>query len=359
MDRMEEKCKRCDGIKGLREEPATIVFILENQLLKDKLKRQLANITSKYQEEEDSITIEVSGLRSFFEKFYQTNTFSELEGEDIWIVVLSSGETLKNYYVKNARNLNFWLSQVACSKYIKILEEKRLTVYFHPIVNKDLSVIGFECLIRGIEQDGSLVSPAYLFDCAEKTNSIFYFDRTCREVAIRKSAEKGLKDVLIFINFVPTSIYNPETCLKTTIELADLCNLKHENIVFEVVETHKVEDIKHLRSILDYYREKGFKVALDDVGSGFSGLTNLVNLHPDIIKIDREIIHNINGDDLKQGVVEALVNLCRKNDIKVLAEGVETIGEFNFIFEKVDYMQGFLFAKPSPEPSQQISIKGS
>ncbi|RME09978.1 MAG: EAL domain-containing protein, partial [Aquificota bacterium] len=249
---MHEECGKCNAIGGLREEPATLVFIAESELLRQKLKKQLEDLSYEFYDEEDSITLQVSGLKSFFYRFYEAKGLSEIESQDIWLVVLSPGERFRSYHVKNARNLNFWLSQVACDEYMEILREKRLMVYFHPIVDSNLSVVGFECLIRGINQKGSQVSPAYLFECAEKTDSLFYLDRACREIAIQKSAERGLRETLIFINFVPTSIYNPETCLQTTIRLVNTYNLRHENIVFEVVESHQVRDIKHLRNIMDY-----------------------------------------------------------------------------------------------------------
>ncbi|MCS7171026.1 MAG: EAL domain-containing protein [Aquificaceae bacterium] len=221
-------------------------------------------------------------------------------------------------------------------------------------MDRGLSIVGYECLIRGLNEDGRILPPSYMFKCAENTDTVFYLDRLCREMAIKSSSEKGLNDRLIFINFVPTSIYNPEMCLHSTIEMVNAYGLNPENIVFEVVESHKVDDLKHLIRILDYQREKGFKVALDDVGAGFSGLVNLVNLRPDIIKIDKEIVRGINGDNLKQGIVRALTDMCNKNGIRTIAEGIETYGELEFLIDKVDYLQGFLFAQPSEEPPKRL-----
>jgi EAL domain-containing protein (putative c-di-GMP-specific phosphodiesterase class I) len=125
--------------------------------------------------------------------------------------------------------------------------------------------------------------------------------------------------------------------------------------VFEVVETQNVKDQLHLKEILMYYREKGYKIALDDVGEGYSSLNMLIKLKPDIIKIDRNIIENINKDEFKQSVYKALYTVAKENNIEVLAEGIETPYEIETIRSiGVDYMQGYYFAKPSAEPIRTI-----
>ena len=353
---MGRDCIKCNNVEKVLEEPADIFLYVENQVLTQKLKSLLDTAGFAYEEKEDQLSLRVENFKDFLTKLYEVNNMSDIEMEDVWLVNIPPGESVKPNHIKNAKPLKFWLSQIECQEYLEILERKSIIIHFQPIVDKTLSIIGYECLMRGISKDNKLLSPAYLLGCAERTNSIFYLDRLCREKAIITSFEKNIRDRLIFINFVPTSIYDPETCLRTTTELVEVYNLNPENIVFEVVESQEVEDIKHLTKILDYYRARGFKVALDDVGTGFSGLFKLINIKPDIIKIDKEIVRNIHGDLLRQDVVKAIVDACGRNEIKTLAEGVETLSEYDFLCDKVDYMQGFLFAKPSEEPVKTISI---
>uniref|UniRef100_A0A7C5Y625 EAL domain-containing protein n=1 Tax=Fervidobacterium nodosum TaxID=2424 RepID=A0A7C5Y625_9BACT len=254
--------------------------------------------------------------------------------------------------------LAFWFSLIESQEYFEILNEQRLTVHFQPVVeSKSLRIIGYETLIRGVKKDGTLVSPKFLFDTAEKTDTLFYLDRFCRETAVKTSAVKKLLNYKIFINFIPTSIYDPVFCLQSTIQWAKHLEFEPSNLVFEVVESYKVSDIEHLSNVLNYYRNHGFLVALDDVGSGYSNLNVLVNLKPDIIKIDREIIRNIHNDELKQSVFKAIILLSKESNIQVLAEGVETVEEYNFVKEHVDLVQGYLFAKPNPEPIRQIQLQ--
>ncbi|MCX8164259.1 MAG: EAL domain-containing protein [Aquificaceae bacterium] len=350
---MGEECKKCSSLWHLEDAPAKLVFLVDNQILLEKLRGMLEALVEEYKEEK-VVSLETESLKLFLTELHKRNILSPLEMENIWLVILQPGEAFKPSQVKGARSLSFWIALVACGDYLEALEKGRFITHFHPILDKNFSVVGYECLVRGIREDGTLIPPGFLFKCAENTDTVLYLDRLCRERAIRSCWEKGLSDRMLFINFVPISIYNPETCLRTTMEVVQKYGLKPGNIVFEVTESHKVEDLKHLKSILDYYRERGFKVALDDVSSGFSGLISLVNLKPDIIKIDIEIVRDVHKDYLKQEVINALVGMCNKNGIKVLAEGVETTEELEFLGEKVDLFQGFLFAKPSEEPPREV-----
>lgn len=99
-----------------------------------------------------------------------------------------------------------------------------------------------------------------------------------------------VKENKVFINFIPTSIYSPQFCLKSTIQLAHELHIDPAQLVFEVVETEKVDDIEHLKTILAYYRDRGFEYALDDVGEGYSTLEMLAELKPKYMKLDMKYV---------------------------------------------------------------------
>jgi EAL domain-containing protein (putative c-di-GMP-specific phosphodiesterase class I) len=177
----------------------------------------------------------------------------------------------------------------------------------------------------------------------------FVFDRMCRETALKTSAIKEV-DKKIFINFIPTAIYDPEFCLTSTLEWAKQLKFDPKNIVFEVIESHNVKDKEHLIKILNYYKENGFLISLDDVGEGYSSLNMIIDIKPDIIKVDRNIIFNIDKDIMKQSIYKAIRSICLDNGIKLLAKGVETPYELEKIKEiGVDYAQGNYFSKASAE----------
>jgi EAL domain-containing protein (putative c-di-GMP-specific phosphodiesterase class I) len=131
--------------------------------------------------------------------------------------------------------------------------------------------------------------------------------------------------------------------------IAKKLNLNFSNIIFEVIETELVKDQKHLQKILNFYKKQGFKIALDDVGEGYSNLNLLIDMKPDIIKIDRNIISEIDKSPMKKSVYKALYDIANSNGIKVLAEGIERIEEFKTLKSiGVDFVQGFYFGKPTP-----------
>jgi len=174
----------------------------------------------------------------------------------------------------------------------------------------------------------------------------FPLDRLARQSALRQAQAEHLTGRL-FINFIPTAIYDPVFCLKTTVDLALSLGLDPDNIVFEVVESEHIDDESHLKSIVDYYRGKGYRVALDDVGSGYSSLNLLVALKPDVIKVDLKIIRNIDRQPANQAVFRALAGIAAQTGARLLAEGATLA-------------QGFFWGNPRRIPtSTRSSVPGS
>ncbi len=235
-------------------------------------------------------------------------------------------------------------------KLMQMLEDESFLTYFHQIFDlRNDTLFGYETLLRGV-YNGAMVPPQEIFSMASKSDSLFVLDRIARSTNLKYAAKHNV-DKNIFINFIPTAIYDPAQCLKSTVALADELGINPRNIVFEVVETEKVDDTEHLKSILDYYKNRGFRVALDDVGNGYSNLNLIAKLKPDIIKIDREIIDRIEGDDIKKSIFEALVNIASKNNILVLAEGIERQEELDYVRKNgADLAQGYCYSKPSEKP---------
>jgi EAL domain-containing protein (putative c-di-GMP-specific phosphodiesterase class I) len=155
----------------------------------------------------------------------------------------------------------------------------------------------------------------------------------------------------IFINFTPTSIYDPKNCLQTTLRAVDESTLSREQIVFEVIESENVADPNHLRDILDFYREQGFQVALDDVGSGYSSLNMISRLRPDFMKLDRELVSGLHQDNYKAMIAKKLLETAQELGVHTIAEGVEEEGEFEWLCENgADFVQGYFIARPASPP---------
>jgi len=243
---------------------------------------------------------------------------------------------------------------------VNIMQSGGIQSFFQPVFRKDCeSVWGYECLMRGLADDGSLVMPKQLLEWAAQERLIFMLDRICRETHIRNAAAVLPDDAAILINFLPTAIYEPSFCLKTTIAAAKSAGIEPNRVIFEVVETEKVLDSNHLSSILNEYRKSGFRVALDDVGSGFAGLMMLADLNPDLIKMDRELVQGAVKSEMHRIIVRALVQIAKASGCLILAEGVETETELELMKSfDVDLFQGFLLGRPAPFPVSESSREG-
>ncbi|OZM56931.1 diguanylate phosphodiesterase [Lottiidibacillus patelloidae] len=230
----------------------------------------------------------------------------------------------------------------------EIIIKELVTCYYQPIVNGNEEIYAYELLARFQHEDGSTLYPNEVFAAAKERGRLYALDRLCRMNAVKAAARIDKK---AFINFIPTSIYSPEHCLKSTVALANKLNVDPSELVFEVVETEKVNDIDHLKKILAYYNEKGFKYALDDVGEGFSTTEVLADLKPHYMKLDRQYVNGVANDITKQKNALSFLEHALMNGSTPLAEGIEVKEDFEWLQTKgYQLFQGYLFGKPSPTP---------
>lgn len=352
-------CK-CTSLPRMSPRAGRMLFTCENHLLATALEKEAAKLPGALEREEESFTLtlaEGSDPWEILGTVCREWDLNDLEKEAVNLLFLEEGETLEMKTLTRVKPLSRWCALYESADLVEMLEKKAVTVHFQPIMDvKTRSVFGYEALMRGVAPDGSLISPGLLLPKARKADLLFAFDRLCRETALKTAAVKGITSHL-FINFIPTSIYRPEMCLQDTFRWAKQLEYDFSKVVFEVVETEQVEDAAHLRSILETYKAHGFKTALDDMGSGFQNLVNFTSLAPDIVKIDRELITGIDKDPLKQSTFRSLNTMARENGIKVLAEGIETKEEAQFLlWMDVDYFQGYYIAKPAPEPLRTVTL---
>ncbi len=244
-----------------------------------------------------------------------------------------------------ARKESEWLSE--------LLTEERLRMHFQPILHADGSdVFAFEALARGIGRDKELIQPNALFGAARSADLMFHLDRAARVAAIRQGHAAGIHENL-FINFNPTSVYDPTFCLKTTFDAVNALGTSPDRYVFEVVETDHISDTGHLKAILAEYRRQGFRVALDDLGAGYSSLNLMQSIRPDFVKLDREMIDGVSGSRYLASITSRLIDMAHDLDVKLIAEGIETREDWDWLRERqVDLVQGYLFARPSATPER-------
>ena len=231
---------------------------------------------------------------------------------------------------------------------LDLLRERRLTSYFQPIVGLDGETFAHECLLRG-SLDGRPVPPSDIF-AAKRADLLFQTDMAARRSAVVSASRAGIREKA-FVNFTPNSIFDATHCLDSTVRLVDELGLAREQVVFEVTETEQIPDVGHLKGIVEYYRDKGFGVALDDVGSGFASLQVLLETRPDYAKIDMALVRDVHADERKAILTEKLIETAHALGARTIFEGVEREEEWEWAKARgVDLAQGFLFGRPAPDP---------
>lgn len=249
------------------------------------------------------------------------------------------------------RTLEALAAQSAGQALVALLRDGQLFSHFQPIVAlASREVFGHEALLRvrgGGEKSGA---PGPMLAVARAAGLLFHLDRAARLSAIEGAIAHGLSGRL-FINFSPAAIYDPQFCLRTTVAAIERGGLDPARIVFEVTESEHVSDPDHLVGILDYYRQRGFQVALDDLGAGYSSLNLLARVRPDFVKLDMELIRGVDHDPFKARLAGDLIRTAAGLGIKTVAEGIETRGEWEFVSAHgADYAQGFYLARPGAPP---------
>jgi len=223
------------------------------------------------------------------------------------------------------------------------------TMAFQPIIDATTGgVFAHEALVRGVDGSGAGAVLQHL----TKDNR-YAFDRDSRAVAIRLAARLGLAaadaTAMVSINFLPNAVIDPAECIATTVAAAEETGLPLNRILFEFTE-HEPIDPAHLQSILKTYRGMGFHTAIDDFGAGYSGLTLLSRFQPDVVKLDMALIRCIDIDRVKRTIVAHLVRLAADLGVQVVAEGIETLAEYEALRDLgVHLLQGYLIAKPAFE----------
>lgn len=219
------------------------------------------------------------------------------------------------------------------------------TFAFQPIFDlKSKSVFSYEALVRGTEQQG-----AFFILAKVNESNRYQFDQECRVKAVKLAAELGF-DAHLNINFMPNAVYEPASCIRTTLNAAAKYGFPTEKIIFELLESEDITDREHLVRIVEHYQSCGFGTAIDDFGAGYAGLGLLAEYTPDYLKLDMKLIRDIDKDCKKQIIVAGIVDVANKLEIRTIAEGVETRAEAEFLYSTgIALMQGYYFARPSFE----------
>jgi diguanylate cyclase (GGDEF)-like protein/PAS domain S-box-containing protein len=233
------------------------------------------------------------------------------------------------------------------------VERNEIEVWYQPIVDVATSgIVGFEGLARWNSPTRGLVSPGEFIPIAEETGLILpiglHVLRTaCRQLSQWHTA-LGSTELSMSIN-VSTRQFTQPDLVEQIAETLKASSLRPERLKLEVTESVVIGDLEKAEQILKTIRSLGIKVCLDDFGTGYSSLSYLIRLPIDTLKIDRSFISGIEDKGGRSNVVETIIKLAKNLEMEVVAEGVETSGQFNQLSAlRCDQAQGYLFSKPVP-----------
>ena len=227
------------------------------------------------------------------------------------------------------------------------LRDRAVYVDYHPIVvTETQEIFGYEALARGVMR--SLRSPEVMFDVAAEADLVWELSRLCRSRAIEGIETRLQPNELLFLNVDPHDFSDPAF---------NEDEVKYpERVVIEITERTAIKDYPKFRERLRIFRERGFRFAVDDAGSGYAGLGSIANLEPDFIKLDISLINAIDTNFIKQNLVETMVRFSNDHGAMVIAEGVERAEEFKTVKDLgVHLVQGFFLHRPLHLPLPAVA----
>ena len=265
--------------------------------------------------------------------------------------ISSVQNTFTAFTEKNVQNTI--LEAGITSKMQKAIDNEEFKLWFQPQFSASTGeIVGAEVLCRWITDDGTILSPAVFIPIAEKNGFMRMLDEmiwTNVFVAIRSWIDAGITPVPISINISRVSL-ETDKLYYTIKRLKEKYNIPVEYIHFEITESAAINAKEYLNDRIEKIRELGFKIAMDDFGSGYSSLNSLKDMPVDILKLDMGFMR---GDDkMNRGstIIDYVVRMAKGLNYTTVAEGVETNEQAEFLRSiGVNIFQGFLYAKPMPE----------
>ncbi|MDR7079040.1 EAL domain-containing protein (putative c-di-GMP-specific phosphodiesterase class I) [Neobacillus niacini] len=229
----------------------------------------------------------------------------------------------------------------------KIVTQKAITLLAQPIIDVATNEVrAWELLSRG-PKGTVLESPLQLFTVARQTGRLYELEMIVVEKMLQQvKASRCRQD--IFVNCTPLTLGN----IKFTSDLKKLLHkyrgIPPKQITFEVTERDSIEGLKNFAFNINVLRLMGFKIAVDDTGAGYSSLNTISEIMPDIIKIDRSVIENIDKNSVKESMLKGLLLVAKEAGSLVVAEGIENQEEASVLTRNnVDLAQGNFYARPA------------
>lgn len=220
---------------------------------------------------------------------------------------------------------------------------------FQPIIDwKEKRIAGYEALLR--TEESTLARPDHFITVAERLGRLRELSRQARAAVVARASEAP-EGVLLFVNLHASDLEDPEL-YEPQAPLAKIAS----RVILEITERASLDGVKDLRSSVAKLRHLGFRIAVDDLGAGYAGLTSYAQLEPEVVKIDMSLVRNIEDAPAKQRVVKSITRLCEEMGVITVAEGIETVKERDMVVGLgCQMLQGFLFARPE-RPFKKLDL---
>jgi diguanylate cyclase (GGDEF)-like protein len=242
------------------------------------------------------------------------------------------------------------MQQLACIH--DLLFGNYLTAHYQPIYStKDGAVFGFEALAR-LTVSAPFPNLEEMFQAAQATGSLSALDAHCMLTAVKcLNMERFLPSrSFLFLNACPETLMNLEVSFGIVSDTLQLLSVPPERVILEITEESVVSNYDLFQNSLKSLRRRGFRVAIDDFGSGYAGLKMLSSIEPDFLKIDRHFISNIDRAIIKYNLVDAIATACNRIGIHIVAEGIERPEELDILNDLgIEFLQGFMLARPAAD----------
>ncbi len=271
-----------------------------------------------------------------------------------------SGKDRVSFYTNTAKRQNF--SKAAIAQQISTaLKDGEMYLNFQPIVSTENGDIhGFEVLLRWQSSVFGNISPSEFITVAEETGAIvqigmWIFESSCR--FLKELCEKYRDDIIMSINVSPIQLKRADY-IENVKRVIEITQVNPKNIQLEITESTLIDFIDNDNSVIEQINDMGIAIALDDFGTGYSSLNYLKNFPIKCLKIDKSFVDEINNNKRDYAITDSIIDLVHNLGIKTVAEGIETVGQYNFLCEmKCDFIQGFLMSKPLDENSALEFVK--
>ena len=223
---------------------------------------------------------------------------------------------------------------------------------YQPIVRaSDGVVFGHEALLRS--DDPGLPGPVAVFEAAERVGRVVEVGRAVR-LAVAPKLEEGRFAASVFVN-----IHSLDLTDDTLLSPDGPLSRWSSRVVIEVTERASLESVPDAHSRIRTLREMGFRIAVDDLGAGYAGLSSFAALEPEVVKLDIGLVRGVDAEPVKQKLIASICSLCRDLGILVVAEGVETVAEREMLVRLgCDLLQGYLIGRPQRQPAAAAASLG-